>query len=55
MRCIVDQTSGLVFNLPNFIINEPLYKKELINPQNIEEMNINVKKFLFIHLIGLLT
>jgi hypothetical protein len=28
MKCIVEPTNGTVYNLPNFVINDPLYKKE---------------------------
>jgi hypothetical protein len=39
MKCIVDPSNGTVYNIPNFVINDPFYKKEDIVD---EEKTLNV-------------
>jgi hypothetical protein len=43
MKCIVDTASGVVFNLPNFCINDPYYKKEFLKPEEVPEKMLAVR------------
>ncbi len=42
MKCLVDTASGCVFNIPNFCINDPLFKKELLIDEQVLEQTLNV-------------
>lgn len=44
MRCIVDRESGNVYNLPNFVINDPFYKKDVKKEEIFEEKRIKVTR-----------
>jgi hypothetical protein len=51
MKCIVDTATGVVFNVPNFCINDPYFKKEFLKPEEVPEKILSViypKKKLFI-------
>ena len=48
MKCIVDTASGVVFNLPNFCINDPFYKKEFLKAEEVPEKILEVRKFKFL-------
>ncbi len=44
MKCIVDSNSGAVFNIPNFCINDPLFKKEFLVAETVPEKNLSVSQ-----------
>ena len=43
MNCIVDPITGEVFNIPNFCICDPLYKKIIKKDENFEETIIKIQ------------
>ena len=47
MRCILDKTTGEIFNVPNFCIIDPVYERDfnVFNNKEIKEKKINI--FLF--------
>lgn len=47
MRCILDKTTGEIFNVPNFCIIDPVYERDfnVYNSKEIKEKKINI--FLF--------
>ncbi len=42
MKCIVDTATGVVFNVPNFCINDPYFKKEFLKPEEVPEKILSV-------------
>ena len=48
MKTVIDQ-SGIIYNLPNFIINDPLYLKEFdkIISSDVKEMKLIVWLFIY--------
>jgi hypothetical protein len=48
LKCVVDTNSGLVFNIPNFCINDPLFKKEYLHAEEVPEKILNVNKIFFL-------
>jgi len=48
MKCIIDTNSTLVFNVPNFCINDPLFKKEFNDNIVVEEKIIHVNLILIL-------
>jgi len=43
LKCVVDPYSGEVFNIPNFCICDPVYKKILKKDNVIEEKKIKIE------------
>jgi hypothetical protein len=47
MRCIADTNSGLLFNVPNFCITDPVFEKDFTavhkRETQLKEKNINVR------------
>jgi len=44
LQCVVDYFSGIIYNIPNFCITDPVYKKNLnIEILNKEEKKINLE------------
>lgn len=43
MKCVVDSNSSRIFNVPNFLINEPLWIKEYHDPEKVPEKILNIK------------
>jgi hypothetical protein len=39
---VVDQRTGIVYNIPNFCINEPVYVKEFLDPEKVDLKIIRV-------------
>lgn len=52
MQMIVDLNTGNTFKIPNFCINDPLYKREFVNVEVKEEKLLNV--YYIIHIFSLL-
>ncbi len=44
MKCVVDNNTGEIFNLPNFLIADPLFERDfdVYNNKDIKEKKINV-------------
>ena len=45
MKCLVEASTGYIFNVPNFCINYPVIIKEISDISNCEEKLINVFMF----------
>ena len=45
MKCIVETSSGYIFNVPNFCINYPLIMKESHDLSKIQEQFFKVRSF----------
>jgi uncharacterized ubiquitin-like protein YukD len=43
IKCVVDPYSGEIFNIPNFCICDPIYKKIIKKDTNVQEKNIKIQ------------